>query len=107
IGVAETKLNGVAREFRIIFFARKTFFLRGGNNFSVHHQRGGGVVVKRRDAEDIARRGHESEKRIQRPGDAGVGGKDQDRAQQQQHNDERNEPPFFLLFGELEKFFKE
>ncbi len=65
-------------------------------------------MIIRRDTENVARCGHESEKRVERPGDAGVGGEDQNRAQQQQqHDDERDEPPFFLLPGELEKFFKE
>jgi len=95
VRVAETKLGGVTRKIGIVFLAREKFLLRSGDDFSVHHQRGSRVVIIRRDAEDIVRRGHRSKKRIQRPGDAGVGGEDQDRTQQQQHDDERDEPPFF------------
>ena len=91
----ETKLDGVTREVGIIFFAGGAFFLLDGNNFHVTHQRGGDGMIIRRDAEDIARRGHHSKELIQRPGDAGVGGENQNRAQQRQHDDERDEPSFF------------
>ena len=77
VRVPEAKLCRVARKVRIIFFAREPFFLRGGNDFAIHHQRGGRIVVIRRNTKNIAWRGHESKKRIECPGDAGVGGEDE------------------------------
>jgi hypothetical protein len=52
VRVAETKFGGVTREVRIVFFARETFFLRGGNDFPVTDQRGGGVVIIRRECRE-------------------------------------------------------
>ena len=92
---------GLRGEVGVIFFAGETFLLRGGNDFSITHQRSGGVVIIRRDAKDIARRGHGSKKRVKRPGDAGTGRENQNGSQQQQHYDQRNEPPFFFLFGKF------
>jgi hypothetical protein len=50
---------------------------------------------------------HASQKGIQRPRNAGTGGEDQHDAQQQQQDNERYQPPFFLLAGEFQKLFKQ
>ena len=74
-GVLKAESGCVVWKIGVVFFTGETLLLRGGNNFPVHHQRGSGVVVICRKPENVAWRGHRSQEGIERPGDAGTGGK--------------------------------
>src|ERR1700736_629991 len=49
---AQAILDRQTRKPRVVFAARKPFFLSGGNNLTIPNQSGGGIMIKRGNSED-------------------------------------------------------
>ena len=106
----QTGPDGAFRKPRIILATREPFLLNRRQNSSITQEGCRRIVVQARDAEDVSHGGpwiRGSEEGVQKGRDRRAGRKDHHRPNQQQDQDQRREPPFFLPTEESGKISKE